>query len=183
MTKQPESTTIIDCTIKGISPLLQHRFPNEENPEGKVKKKKKVYNAQEDAEKALYLNEKGKVCQPAIHIERAMAKAAVQITLEGRKTYKDVINGGVYIYPELVPHKNQKWEIDRRPEVVQRARIMRARPILKEWELEFELHIVDDRAQIESIQEILRLAGLYNGLGDRRPRYGRFEVTRFKKRK
>lgn len=172
-------TIKVECTIKGIAPLMQHRFPDEDNDENKSKKRKKVYDAQEDAEKALYRNKEGIICQPALHIERAMTKAAVQFILEGRKTYKDVVNGGVFVSPELIVHKHQTWEIDRRPEVVNRARIMRARPVFKEWELDFTMEIIDDRANISAIKEILQTAGLYYGLGDRRPRFGRFDVVKF----
>jgi len=169
----------IEVTVRGIASLLQHRFPEEAHPEVVSKKRKKVYNDMDDAEESLYKNTEGVICQPAKHFESAMIKAATAFTLEGKKTYKDAFKGGIFVNPSLIPHKFQKWELDRQPVIIGRARIMRARPRFDEWELDFEIEIIDDRISTDVVKEVLAYAGLYCGVGDVRPRYGRFEIIKF----
>jgi hypothetical protein len=166
-----------------LAPLLQNRFPEEDNKENKSKARKIVHDAMEDATKALYKNIKGRIVQPSAHIKAAMVKAGARFILEGRTSFKDAIKGGVFISPPSIPHKYPKWVLDRQPVVIQRARIMRARPRFDKWELTFTLEIIDDRISIANIKEILTYAGLYCGIGDSRPEYGRFEITKFKELK
>ena len=171
----------IKATIVGTAPLLQNRFPDEEKPEHPTPGKKGArYNDKEEAQKRLYLVGK-KVCQPANHIESAMIKSAVNIKFagQGKKTYKDAFKGGIFISPAMIPHKTQKWVIDRQPVVIQRSRIMRSRPRLDEWELSFKIDVIDDRIGEEVVKEVLTYAGLYVGIGDMRPRYGRFKIKSF----
>jgi hypothetical protein len=172
----------IACSIRGVAPLLQHRFADEEHPEKKVVKGGKVFSSQSDAEGALYKTKAGVIFQPSNTIEGAMKKASVKFKIPGAKmkTYKDIVVGGVFIDPLEVTHKNQKWVIQRDSVRIQNARIMRSRPRFDEWELDFTMNVIDDRAEEHVLKEILSDAGLYYGIGDWRPRYGRFEVTKFK---
>ena len=169
----------IKTTIVGTAPLLQNRFPEEEHPEVERKLRKKIFPAQEEAENKLYKNG-DVICQPARHFEAAMIKAATNFKFEGKKSYKEAFKGGIFINPSMIPHKYKKWEIDRQPVVVQKARIMRARPRFDKWELTFEIQVIDDRIDENIVKEALTYAGLYKGIGDLRPRYGRFEVKEFK---
>ncbi len=57
---------------------------------------------------------------------------------------------------------------------------MKGRGRLDEWELEFDLTCIDPRATKDVVLEILKYAGSYVGIGDYRPRYGRFEVIESK---
>jgi hypothetical protein len=72
--------------------------------------------------------------------------------------------------------------IDRRAVVVQRARIMRERPRFDNWGLSFVIETLDEQLPVSAIKEILDYAGKV-GLGDYRPRFGRFIVTEFKEEK
>lgn len=178
-----------DVKIKGISPLLQHRF-SEDKLIG-IKKQGGDKKLSEDdkrvaASQFLYLSGK-KVMQPAVHIEGAMIKAATELRLAGagKKTYKDLLKASLFVSPEAIIHKNQAWEVDGRPVVnpSTRGRSMCYRPRFESWELDFQMEVLDDRADEDAIQEILKLAGLRQGIGSYRPRFGRFEVTSFKKSK
>ncbi len=171
--------------IKGIAPLLMHRFSEEKLTRMKVRAGDKVLSQEqrrEEASQYLY-QQKGKLVQPAVHLEGTMVKAGTELKLagSGKKTYKDLIKSSVFVTPEYIPHKNQKWEVDARAVVnpTTRGRSMCYRPRLEEWELEFQIEVLDDRADPDAIKEILRLAGLRQGIGAYRPRFGRFEVTKF----
>lgn len=170
----------IQVTVEGISSLLQNRFPEEEHPENETKKKKKVYVSKDEAESKLYKNKAGKICQPARHFEACLIKSAGNFKFEGKKTYKEPFKGGIFINPEMIPHKYPKFEVDRQPVVIQRSRIMRSRPRFDKWELSFEIEVIDDRIDEHIVKEILNYAGLYVGIGDVRPRYGRFRIKSFK---
>lgn len=166
-------------TVKGVSPLLQNKYIPQDN--NKSKKKGAQYIPLEDAEAVLYKDGKGKISQPAIHFEAAMIKAAANFKFSGKKTYKEPFKAGVFVTPDLIHHKNDKWEVDLQPAVVNRSRIMRSRPRFDNWELDFDVEIIDERITGDTVKRILEEAGKYNGIGDQRPRYGRFEVKKFKR--
>lgn len=174
----------IQATIKGIAPLLQHRFTvDEEDPKWNEHQGFKDYS--KDVLKALYADESGDPYQPADHVWAAMVKAAVDFKIpgKGKKTYKDLIKSAVFVSPDAIPHKIKDWRVDRRPVVINRARIIRERPIFDDWELSFEIDIIDDQLPVDAVHRILEQAGRYKGIGDFRPRFGRFMVTEFKKEK
>jgi hypothetical protein len=169
-----------NVTIRGTAPLLMHRF-NDSQDTNKVKKSGKQYDKKKDAENALYKDEKGNIVHPSIHIESAMIKAATNYRIpgQGKKTFKDAFKGGIFCEPRLIQHKIPKWVIDLQNVVVQRSRVMRARPRFDEWELDFQILNIDERITPQILKDILKDAGKFCGLGDFRPRFGRFEVVRF----
>jgi hypothetical protein len=177
--------------IKGIAPLLMHKFSESAitGPRGQRKgdsektKEEKI----EAATPYLYVDAKKKLVQPGIHIEMAMAKAATDFRLSGagKKSYKEIIQSACFIDEEYIPHKNQKWIVDARAVVNASTggRVMSYRPRLDEWCLAFTLEVLDDRADPRVIKEILAAAGLRKGIGAYRPRFGRFEVSKFQELK
>jgi len=165
--------------IKGIAPLLFNRYPEEDNPEGKSKGKVAQLSKAEQVDKSVYKLENGHLYQPAEHIVGAMVKAATTFNLAGRKSYKDVVKGGVFVDPMKIPHLKDGLQEDWRSVVIPstRGRVMKGRGRLDEWELKFLVTCIDPRAEKNAISEILNYAGMYVGIGDYRPRYGRFEVV------
>lgn len=168
--------------VRGTCPLLMHRFIGE-NPIDKPISKagSDKHDPKTEAESFLYKDKNGIICQPASHIEGAMIKASTAYNMagKGKKTYKDAFKGGIFIEPTMIPHKNQKWELDLSPVNVQRAKIMRARPRFDDWELTFTILNIDDRIRGDTLKQILIDAGRYFGVGDNHPRNGRFEVIKF----
>lgn len=174
----------IKVTIKGICPLLQHRFSTpEEDP--KWIEQTGLRDFSKEILLALYVDDKGNPYQPADHILGAMTKAAVDFKIpgKGKKTYKELILSALFIQPEAIPHKIKEWVIDRRRVIIQRASIIRERPRFDEWELSFEIDITDEQLPVDAVRKILEHAGNRKGLGDFRPRFGRFMVSEFKELK
>jgi len=66
------------------------------------------------------------------------------------------------------------------PVKVGTARIVRTRPKFDTWSATFKLQVMDNVANESDVKDWLRDAGLYVGLCDWRPRYGRFSVKEFK---
>lgn len=185
----------VNVTIKGTAPLMQHRFPMPElstMSKGGHKSTGAIDYTQEwreyfysDGDKAIY--------QPAAHIEGAMIKAAVGFKITGKrgKTYKDLFSANVFIDPDRIPHGIQVPDeldtdadkplyLDMRPVVVNRSRVVRIRPTFSPgWQLSFSVVVKDDQIQPDLVQDVLTLAGKTVGIGDYRPRFGRFNVTNF----
>ena len=67
---------------------------------------------------------------------------------------------------------------DYRLVVVNRMRIMRARPRFNQWSVDVELHYEDSMLNEREVLAALTTAGTSVGLGDFRPRFGRFTVER-----
>lgn len=171
----------IETTITGIAPLLMHRFiVEEEDPIANKHSGFRDYS--EEVKKSLYLTEEGRLYQPADHIMGAMIKAAVNFKIpgKGKKTYKDLVKAALFITPEFITHKIQNWIIDRRGVRIGSARIIRERPRLDEWELDFKIETIDEQLPFKAVKDALDSAGKFYGIGDFRPRFGRFTVTHFK---
>jgi hypothetical protein len=187
----------VEVKVKGLSVLLQHRFPVPTYEEMGVGGKKQTgsKNYQQEWRESLYASEKGEIYQPANHFELSMVKAATNFKITGRrgKTYKDLVAANVVIDPERIPFgitvtenddlttdADQPLYLDLRPVVVNRGRIPRIRPAFKPgWELEFVINVLDDELPATMLQDILVLAGKTVGVGDYRPKFGRFAVVKF----
>ncbi len=185
----------VNVKVKGTSVMLQHRFPipsYEEMSSGGTKHTgAKDYTS--EWKESLYTTEKGEIYQPANHFELAMVKAATNFKVTGKrgKSYKDLVSANVVIDPERIPFgiiapeqldtdADKPLYLDLRPVVIQRARVVRIRPAFKPgWELEFTINVLDDELPANMLQDILVLAGKTVGVGDYRPKFGRFSVVKF----
>jgi hypothetical protein len=162
-----------------------------EEPNETSKKKSGVIDYSQEWIKSLYWNEEIGIYQPAIHIEGAMIKAATNFQIPGKrgKTYKDIFKSAVFVRPDYIPFgmkgepkkllEQGKFDVDLRPVVVQKSRVERARPMFRNWGLKLQIEIQDEQVPEEVIKEVLDHAGKFCGIGDFRPRYGRFQVVYF----
>ena len=75
---------------------------------------------------------------------------------------------------------NELWDAgtfrDVRGVVVRRARIMRCRPIFKEWAATLCLSYDSSQTNKSQVIEWVELAGLYAGFCEMRPKFGRFAL-------
>lgn len=174
---------MIEVEIKGAAPLLMHRFP-EPTTEEKSRKRSGALAWQDEFEASKYVLPDGTLYQPSTHIEGALLKAGANFQIAGRrkKTYKDLIKGALIVLPEAIPHRIQQCDIDARAIVnpSTRGRVMRYRARLNRWELTFTVQLLDEQLPAEVVREILEHAGRYVGIGDYRPKFGRFAVTAFR---
>jgi len=167
----------IKAKIEGLAPLLQNKFQEEEPS---TKKTKKVYVDTEEAEKRVYRNSKGEIIVTSAQLKASLIKAATDFKYAGRKTYKDFLKAGIIFSDTEFKLSTQEYEIHKCSVVIQRARIMRARPMFKDWKVEFEFEIIDENIAPSVVKEIFEAAGKYQGLGDYRPEFGRYKVTEWK---
>lgn len=185
----------VNVSVEGIAPLMQHRFPLpdfEDLSKGGKKKTGETDYSQEWRE-YLYVTSDGEIYQPATHFDGALVKAAAGYKIQGArgKTYKDLFKGNVFVSPDSILHGikapesldadgSKRLYLDVRPVVVQRARVIRVRPCFAPgWRLDFEITVLDDQIPVNVVNEVLTLAGRTVGIGDFRPKFGRFMVIRF----
>lgn len=174
----------VQVTIKGVTPLLMHRFPMI-GADDTSKSRTGVPDWKLEGEVSLYRDELGQIYQPASHIEGALKIASKTLKVPGKRgaTYSKLVGSALSVNPDAIPHKLTKYTIDARPVVIQRARIIRYRPMFEQWELSFEIIIGDDQLPVEVVKQALDHAGLYVGIGDFRPgrggKFGKFMVTKF----
>lgn len=169
----------VTVKIKGIAPLLMNRYKMETD-EVKTKRRDEKFDPKEDAHDALYQDEKIGVYAPSTWIEASIREAAKEFKGKGRGSLKATILSSVFIDPEKIPLGKKTYdEIDQRPAVIQRNRIVKSRPKFNSWELDFTISFNKDRIRKETLKEILVEAGQAKGVGDYRPKFGRFEVVQF----
>jgi hypothetical protein len=175
--------------IVGICPLLQAKHPTPEEEQELLKRasnpKAKVKNLtdKEAFDMHSYKTKSGKFMQPSEMIEACMTKAAVNFKLEGKKTFKDVIKGGLIIDPVEITHKNQSPTMDARWGRNRNTggAVWVVRPCFTDWSLDFTIDLLqDERVSPEMLKSILAYGGLYVGIGAWRPKFGRFEIKSFK---
>lgn len=131
----------------------------------------------------LYLDEDGDIAVPADVI--------LGVTVSGAKKNKNGVEAKAGIY-ETRPFYKLEFDgpkdldklyedgrcSDYRLVVVSRARVMRSRPIFRNWSIQVELMIDPDIIDKKLVQQALVAAGERVGIGELRPRYGRFTVEK-----
>jgi hypothetical protein len=171
--------TKVEVEIEGTAALLQHKMP-EQDVNAPLRKTRQ--SDVEDPKDFLYTDGK-RIVQPATHIERALVQVASAFKMVGRgkKTYKDAAKT-IIVMPELIPHKVQKWVPYTAAVVIPstKGRVNRIRPRFDAWKIEFEIQFDADIIPTEVVKQMLETAGTTVGIGDWRPRFGRFMVTSFK---
>ncbi len=149
-----------------------------------------IPSAADEAENGAYRLSSGQLYIPAVAFRSAMIHAS-----KGRKFGKvfarsliasSVFEVGHSMFCPLVhPRTGKKineYEIDIRRVVIGKSGVMRARPLIQEWECTLHLEYDDERIDPDQILEILKLAGRMSGVLECRPNspngvggpYGRF---------
>lgn len=184
---------ILKFKIKGVCPLLEHddKTANPFNDFSRrlkaiSSKRKKTEDdllamARIEWESALYYTPKEGYFMKAECFEGAFYEAAK--TKKLGKTFKEAVripdNPAFHFkHEKLTPEKLfQKEEYkDFRTVKIQRAKVLRCRPIFNEWGCEVNIWYEETRLNEQEIIDVVNYAGRYIGLCDYRPKYGRFAV-------
>lgn len=182
---------VIKLRITGNCPLLMHSERGA-NPLDKAvqahktltSKRKKTEDdqlaiARSEYELAFYHDGKAPFI-PAINIDRCIQEGAKKNKL-GRifeasaRCVEDRIPL-IYNGPKDIEGLYQAGFVDIRSVGVNQSRVMRVRPMFREWALEFDYAFDETQLDIDQVLLAASLAGSMSGLGDYRPRFGRFSV-------
>jgi hypothetical protein len=183
----------IEFQIEGISPLLMHngQLANPLNPlvkqmkalTGQRKKTDEIHIelSRLEFKASLYMSSSGHVEIPSEVLESCLIEGAKKSKLG--KQFKSAIaihNNALLDYGENLT-VDEMWArsdefADVRGVKVGQARVMRTRPIFRNWKLTFEVSYNPDLVNPEQIQLAVEDAGSQVGLCDYRPKFGRFQL-------
>jgi hypothetical protein len=175
----------IQIEIRGISPLLMHRFSEEDRQkiENRSSHGTERPNKEEAAERAAYRLPSGNLGFPADNIKAAIRRAAGFRRI-GRRSAVPAFAGGVFVLPEMVDLGTTAYVIDERSVVIRatKGRVMRYRPRIDAWGLQFTIQYDESLIPTEQlVRDVLSDAGTKVGIGDFRPErggaFGRFTIS------
>lgn len=188
---------LIDIQIRGIQPLLMHRFGEDAEAASSSKARNVKIDRgtpREQAERVANKNEDGTFYISAFAIPNAMGAAGTNYKMPGtRKSMRFIVPSAIRIYEPTITVMNGAgpaldFEVDSRPVTIPstKGRIMRHRPRFDCWGLEFSIGVDDSLMELSDAQMLLEQAGLSIGVGDFRPEkrgpFGTFRVTKFEER-
>jgi hypothetical protein len=181
----------LHCTIRGVAPLLMHNGqladPLNHLTQAIRKISTKKDKTEADLEELAHLEWLGSLylhqqepCLPGELLEGTLVEAAKK-----RRRGKQV-SAGVWCEQQFP----LQYEGPREPEVlwndsrfrftigvrVQRNRVMRTRPRFEAWAADITVTFNDELLNQAEVLDLLRLAGEQVGIGDWRPKFGRFVV-------
>jgi len=141
----------------------------------------------------IYYKDGVGVYLPAISIEGCLKNAAKQFKVTGRATATKYIESGLFCVDEYLPFlvkgkpiislDDSRIQIDKRTvkNPSTKGRNVRYRAKFDEWESCFKVIITADDFINESLlKDIITYGGSYIGVGDYRPKFGRFALISLK---
>jgi len=183
----------VQFTIESVSPMLMHsdRTANPLNSHAKAlkaitgKRKKTDEDHYEIAKlefiASCYHN--GKWHIPSANFEAMLLASAKHFKLG--TTIKQALlvpDDAEFVFDDnkLTPTDLFKIDdyVDQRTVKVGMAKTIRTRPIFNSWTVKFTCWLDVDKMNVEQLVQIVENAGRYVGLGDYRPRYGRFQIVK-----
>lgn len=193
-TRSQTVTKRVEVEIKGINPLLIHRFVGEPETTTRKMKVEAPVDTRTIALKAANVAPDGTHYISSFSVANAMTTAGGNHKMRGsRKSVRFIIPSAVRVdTPEPgvlsiltngVPATT--FEVDARPVTIPatKGRIMRYRPKYENWSMKFDLVIQDDLVDVELVHRLLTEAGQQIGLGDFRPEkrgpFGTFRVVKW----
>lgn len=176
-----------EIEVEGTAALLFHRW-SVDGVEAKGKAAKgSTAKKTDDVETYIYRDAGGGICLPSEYLRQSLIGAAryVQDPRSPRKSAIDLFKAGVVTLDELCSMGSKDWDyLDRRRVTVQRNGITRVRPAFNPgWRCVVRLMVLTpEYIGPHLLQQTLINAGRLIGLGDFRPTFGRFVVSRFEVR-
>lgn len=183
----------VSFIAEGLTPTIMHNG-RLANPLNEIVKQMKVITAKrkktdqdtEDLMKlewfgGLYLDDKGRPCWPGECIEAGLITAAKRNNL-GKVFKAGMVCDGLWPIKYEGPKDMEKLYLDSnfvdfRKARVGTASIMRTRPIFRAWSLAFDVDYMPEMLNESQVIAAAKDLGVYVGLSDNRPRYGKYEIT------
>ena len=184
----------VQITIKGVAPLLLHNGqladPMNEWTKAIASISSKGKNMT-DADRiemgrlefmgGLYVHD-GKPCIPGVNLEALILAGAKKAKL-GTQFKAGVLCNGNFLLEYPGPKdpdamwKSGKFKHYCRVKLNGKSTVNRTRPVFNEWSLTFVVQYLDTVVKSkDAIVKAVEEAGTIVGLGDYKPRYGRFEI-------
>lgn len=181
--EQPYEATV---TIEGTAPILFHGYNVESVKEKAAAAKGSKGKKTDDVESYVYRLEDRRLGIPGLMFCAALADAGrrVQDPSSPRKSMRDLCKAAIIPLDDIAPLQpdTKEWDyLDVRRVVVQRNAVPRERPAMRAgWRITFRLLInAPEYINPAMLRLLINRAGKFNGLGDFRPTFGRFDIVGF----
>jgi len=171
--------------ITGVAPLRMNRLTEETKEsvgKGSVKldDKAKITEAWSRA----YKNKEGEYAIEGQAIKACFLKGAAKVKL-GRGKAKNDMKAILYTKQKeiVLQYEKEPYLITIPCKIPPRTGMLALKhfPTFDTWSAEFDLIITDDRFPDNALEQSIIEAGMYAGLLDGRPDYGRFILTKFER--
>lgn len=175
---------MVAVDILGVADFLFHRWNSEAVDEKAKAAKGSKAKKTDDVESYVYRTDDGGLAIPGEYLRQSIVTAAKfhQDPRSPRKSAMDLFKAGVIPITNLAPLGVQEWDyLDKRRVVVQRAGVNRTRPAMRTgWKISVDLLInTPEYISPTFLLEVIEKSGRLVGIGDFRPTFGRFQVTRY----
>lgn len=183
-------------TLNGMTPMLMHNVQLADPLNKFVKASKPISGKRKKTDEdhlelariefmgSLYYDKELGPIMPANNIEACLREGAKRIkqgkNIERGLSIVDPVTPVLYDGPRDIDGlwgDGESEFVNRASVKVQTSRVMRTRPVFNEWKIVvngvFDETVLDE----DTLDEICRLSGTRSGLGDWRPRYGKFTHT------
>lgn len=178
--------------ITGLSPILQNNPAKMQNGSSSgLKSGRRQYSPEDEAESGVYRNERGEIYVPTHAFRAALFKASVSRKI-GKASAKTIVGAAVFpvetncvLLSKSTGKPIKKYEVHSTRAVVQRAGVIRSRPMISDWVCDLALEIDTEMLpDPKLVEQLLNIAGKVAGLLDWRPGvggiFGRFEAQLLK---
>lgn len=183
----PDGPYRVKFTLLGTRPILLHAYKPDalakpgSDVKGGISKKVDV------PENYVYRNSDEQICFPGINIHACLIEQgrSRQDPRSPRKSARDLMKAAICPDDELIPFNGglTDWEFldQRRACLNGKSAVTRMRPgLLKGWTLEAHFTVVQpEYVAPDWLLVLINDAGAYQGLGDYRPVFGRFQCASF----
>lgn len=171
-------------TIQGTADIIFKRWNTEQVDIRSASKKGSKIRMEDDVESYVWRDEKGMIGIPGINLHAAITEAAksTRDPRSSRKSARDLFKAGVVPVSKVASLGVSQWDyLDRRRVCIGTACVNRTRPaMLMGWKATFDfLVVLPDYIVPQMLNEVIQQAGMFIGLCELRPTYGRFCITGF----
>ena len=173
----------IKVKLTGIAPLRMNRFT--EDAKGSLSGGAKKLSEEEKIQEAYdrtYKDEEGRYYVPARCIKMCILEGGKRVKVGRRNASTDLkaimfIDGNKVILQHDEEPKVHEDVVRVPPRTG--GRVTKYWVYFESWSLEFNLVLFDDRFPLDGLKNSIMEAGLYAGLLDGRPDWGRFQLSSF----
>lgn len=175
---------MVTVSIQGTASLLFHRWPTEGVAVKAAADKGGAQKKLDNLDAYVYRTPDGQIGLPGEYLRQAVIGAARfrrPLRFPHQST-QELYKTGVLCLTDLAPLGKSTWDYeDRRRAMVRGHVVTRVRPaFLAGWAADFQLMVTEPKYISPSeLKETIQVAGQLIGVGDFRPAFGRFLVTRF----
>jgi hypothetical protein len=190
------SPAVYEVKIRGLAGILFNKMPDLSISKSEKKAQEKIDPVEKEKltwKEKLYLDGNS-IILPGENMHEGLKEACKywgqKIPGEGNKTYTDVVAKSIVcenLYfgvdiddPRVIPFGKA---VNGNPSKGKKSgcKVYKIRPLLMPWEGQFKFHVFDGRLTKDVLNIILQYCGMFTGLADWRPVYGRFELVSLEK--